>query len=65
MKHNETTPELIMAREVLDRVPYSANHLRRLEARGEFPKRIHIGKRRVAWLRSEIEQWLSAKVEAR
>jgi len=65
VKHKDNTPELITAREVLDRVPYSANHLRRLEALGEFPKRVQIGPGRVAWLRSEIEQWLSAKVEAR
>lgn len=31
---------------------------------GDFPKPILIGKRAVAWLESEIESWLAAKVKA-
>jgi predicted DNA-binding transcriptional regulator AlpA len=30
---------------------------RRMEKRGEFPARIHISPRRVAWRRSEIDDW--------
>jgi len=29
-----------------------------MERRGEFPSRIAISERRVAWRRSEIETWL-------
>lgn len=29
----------------------------RLEKRGKFPKRIKIGSRKVAWRRSDIEDW--------
>lgn len=31
---------------------------------GDFPRPIPIGKRAVAWLESEIENWLAAKVKA-
>ena len=65
MSTHETKSELIPAREVLQRIPYSANHLRRLEAKGHFPRRIRIGANRIAWLRVEVEQWLADRVEAR
>ncbi|WP_110549045.1 helix-turn-helix transcriptional regulator [Yoonia vestfoldensis] len=47
------------------RVPYSSNHLRRLEAQGDFPSRVRIGANRVAWLRDEVEQWLTERMEGR
>jgi predicted DNA-binding transcriptional regulator AlpA len=42
-------------------VPYSKVHLNRLEARGDFPKRIKLGAGRVVWKLSEIMAWLEAK----
>jgi len=45
-------------------VPYSGMHLRRLEAAGKFPRRVKIGAR-VAWVETEVDEWLAAKVEAR
>lgn len=65
MGTHETQSDLILAGEVSRRVPYSANHLRRLEAQGDFPRRIRIGANRVAWLRDEVEQWLAVRMEAR
>ena len=38
---------------------------RREEEAGRFPKRIHISKNRVGWLRSEIQGWIKAKAGAR
>jgi prophage regulatory protein len=60
-----TTPELVVADEVARRIPYSQNHLRRLEAQGSFPKRVRIGANRVAWVRQEIDQWIEARLNAR
>uniref|UniRef100_A0A2A4YUN1 Helix-turn-helix domain-containing protein n=1 Tax=OCS116 cluster bacterium TaxID=2030921 RepID=A0A2A4YUN1_9PROT len=34
----------------------------RMEHRGEFPKRHKIGLNRVAWLQSDIENWIASKV---
>jgi prophage regulatory protein len=46
-------------------IPYSGQHIARLEAAGAFPKRIRLGQNRVAWLLSEIEEWLEARIALR
>ena len=32
---------------------------------GKFPKQISLGARAVGWIESEIEEWLSARIENR
>ncbi len=63
MKNHVLQSELMLAPEVDARVPYSPAHLYRLEDQGEFPKRKRIGANRIAWIRSEVEQWLSERME--
>lgn len=46
-------------------IPYSAQHIARLEAAGLFPKRIKLGQNRVAWLLSEIEAWIDERLATR
>ncbi|MEQ8327803.1 MAG: AlpA family phage regulatory protein [Parvibaculum sp.] len=46
-------------------IPYSGQHIARLEAAGQFPKRIKLGANRVVWLLSEIEAWLDARIALR
>jgi prophage regulatory protein len=60
-----TTPQLIVADEIAQRIPYSQNQLRRLEAEGSFPKRVRIGANRVAWVRQEIDDWIETRINAR
>ena len=60
-----TTPELVVADEVARLIPYSQNHLRRLEAQGSFPKRVRIGANRVAWVRQENDDWIEASLNSR
>lgn len=55
----------IQAQELAGLVPFSPNHLRRLEAKGDFPGRVRLGANRVAWLRDEVEQWLTTRMEER
>ena len=62
-RHESDT--FILAQELTGLVPFSPNHLRRLEAQGDFPSRIRIGANRIAWLRDEVEQWLAVRMEAR
>jgi prophage regulatory protein len=57
--------DLLSSKEILRLIPYSQNHLRRLEAKGQFPKRIRIGANRVAWVESEIDSWIEDRVNAR
>ena len=65
MEHTKPKPVLVRSNELTDIVPYSQNHVRRLEAAGLFPKRIQIGANRVAWNRAEIEAWVNARMGAR
>ena len=47
--------DLILSNEITKIIPYSHNHIRRLEAQGDFPKRIRMGANRIAWLRKEVK----------
>jgi prophage regulatory protein len=46
-------------------VPYTPQHILRLEKRGLFPRRVRLGANRVGWLLAEIEQWIAARVAER
>ena len=37
--------------------PYSRQHWKRLEDDGRVPKRVRLGRHRVAWVLSEIQDW--------
>ena len=63
MKPDFFHSDLMLAPEVDALVPYSRAHLYRLENQGEFPKRRRIGRNRIAWVRAEVEQLLSDKME--
>lgn len=65
MASNNRLLDLILTEEVAQRIPYSREHLRRLEAKGKFPRRVRIGANRVAWVRQEIDDWLLARVNDR
>ena len=57
--------KLLTKKEVRDRVCYSPAHIDRLEKDGKFPKRIQLGIQRVAWLESEINDWIQSRIDAR
>lgn len=46
-------------------IPFTRQHILRLEKAGKFPRRIHIGTRRVGWLLTDIETWLEQCVALR
>jgi len=46
-------------------IPYAPQHIARLEKAGRFPKRIPLGQNRVAWLLSEVDEWISARIAKR
>jgi len=46
-------------------IPYSPQHIARLEKAGQFPKRIRLGQNRVAWLLAEVEEWLNVRIANR
>jgi predicted DNA-binding transcriptional regulator AlpA len=55
-----TAPPLIDRREMLSLVPEDDPQIRAMEARGEFPKRIKIG-RRVYWREADVLAWLERR----
>ena len=59
---NAQSLRLITKSELLAIVPYTPQHILRLEKRGLFPRRIQVGPNRVAWLLSEIEEWVAARI---
>jgi prophage regulatory protein len=46
-------------------IPYSFQHIARLEVAGRFPQRIQLGQCRVAWLSEEVETWIGERVSQR
>jgi prophage regulatory protein len=46
-------------------IPYSPQHIARLEAAGLFPKRIRLGQNRVAWVQAEVEAWIDERLAHR
>lgn len=54
-------PRIITKRELREMVPYTPQHILRLEKLGRFPKRIRFGERRVGWLLSDVEAWIAVR----
>ena len=50
---------VISQRELSEMIPFTRQHILRLEKAGKFPRRIQIGTRRVAWIYAEIEAWVA------
>jgi len=46
-------------------IPYTPQHIGRLEAAGDFPKRIQLGPNRVAWVLSEVNAWVLERINNR
>ncbi len=46
-------------------VPYSFAHIARLEAAGQFPKRVRLGACRVAWVAEEVDDWIEVRIVSR
>ncbi len=46
-------------------VPYSFQHIARLEQAGQLPKRLRLGACRVAWVAEEVEDWITVRIAQR
>ncbi len=46
-------------------IVYSKVQLWRLERAGKFPRRVKLSPQRVAWIESEIDAWIAARIAAR
>lgn len=59
------TNRIITRSELRAMVPYTPQHILRLEKQGKFPKRIQVGEHRVGWLLTEIEGWIAERAARR
>ncbi len=46
-------------------IPYCRVHLSRMVAAGQFPKPISFSNKRIAWVESEVDDWVSSLVQRR
>ena len=56
---------MLSKRQVKELVLYSPQHIARLEAAGQFPKRVKLGNNRVGWIENEVLDWLQERIDAR
>ncbi|MEX5879608.1 helix-turn-helix transcriptional regulator [Proteus vulgaris] len=54
--------KLLRLDEVLDRTGYSKSWTYKLIDKGEFPKQVKIGSRSVAFIESEINEWIEQRI---
>ena len=65
MPDTDQTPKKFLARqEVMDITSKSYTTLWRDMRDGTFPQTYKIGARRVAWLDSEVQDWVNSKIKA-
>ena len=57
--------KILSKRQLKELVLYSPQHIARLEAAGNFPKRVKLGVNRVGWVESEILDWLQERLDRR
>ena len=55
------TDRIITRKELQKIVPFTPQHILRLEKEGKFPRRLQLGERRVGWRLSHIESWLNTR----
>ena len=46
-------------------IPYSFQHIARLEHSGKFPRRVQLGACRVAWCYCEVMEWIAERIALR
>lgn len=59
----EKAQRFLRLAEVRARIPYSRSTIYQLITDGKFPKPISLGARAVAWLESDIDAWITARIE--
>ena len=62
MNINSSKPRLINRAEVCSRVSLCKASVYKRMSVGEFPRPISIGGGRVAWLESDIDQWIAERL---
>jgi len=56
---------MLRLKDVMTKTGLSRSSVYKYIAEGKFPKPVHLGERTVAWVESEIEEWLMTKLAER
>lgn len=56
---------LIKLNAVMVKTSISRSHIYALIESGEFPKQVLLSERSVAWVETEIDEWINARIAAR
>ena len=56
---------LLSRRQVREVTTLSSTQTDRLEKDGKFPKRVKLGQSRVAWVESEVMEWVQKRIDER
>lgn len=65
MEVKHLAPEFLRIRDVTALTGISRASVYRLAAAGEFPKPLKLSERASAWVRTEVETWVQAKIANR
>lgn len=66
MNHaNDNTPRLMAPKEAAAATSLSRTLLTLMAAEGQFPKPVPLGERRIAYVRSEVDQWIDQRIAGR
>ena len=63
--HGEIVMRMLSKRQLKELVLYSPQHVARLEAASQFPKRVKLGANRVGWVEDEVLDWLQERIARR
>lgn len=56
---------LIKLKEVIQKTSLGHSSIYKFIAEGSFPKQVSLGAKSVAWLESEVDDWIEEKVRGR
>lgn len=55
----------IRIKEVINQTGYSKSHIYHLSNQGLFPKPVRLSESSVAWVESEVHEWMQSRIDAR
>ncbi|ENX58156.1 MULTISPECIES: helix-turn-helix transcriptional regulator [Acinetobacter] len=61
-KNNQVEPRLIRRKEVQTKTGLGASSIYAMMKSGEFPQCLNLSERRVAWIESDINQWIANRI---
>ncbi|TIL55765.1 MAG: AlpA family phage regulatory protein [Mesorhizobium sp.] len=64
MHANDNSPTLVSLNDAARMTSLSRTMVNRYRAEGRFPSAVPLGDRRVAFVRSEVTDWIQARIDA-